>query len=358
MIPEGAEFQVRFIPNIQNEPPVAGHFVATHDGNMYIGTESGWIPYSSVITVVDVATLNAMKKYPDKIYRVGNALYRYNTKIEALRTVNRIHPRGEWTPFAVVTMDAMNDLLESPNPIDEIGQLVLPLDRTNLYQLNDLATTTHVGAPRNLTLTEAVANRITLEWNAIDWDSAVAADPDLDLLGVSEYVLPSFSLMYRVDWNVTISNAPSPLPTNRSFSRLAWNPQDTFTGQALFTFDASNFPISVNVTVRALFAPVFLGIWANPILNLPPVFRSDVATLSASIDAPFSSIPFTDTGTQPSITTTNWLYISEKSDEETMLVRPGEDNSVWMKLSTSIPSGGNIGDVLTRTATGYEWLPR
>ena len=69
------KFQPRFIDSIASEVPVEGQFVATTDGKLYLGTETKWIPYTSVITVSDMATLNAMTKYQDKIYVVDGKIY-------------------------------------------------------------------------------------------------------------------------------------------------------------------------------------------------------------------------------------------------------------------------------------------
>jgi hypothetical protein len=80
------QFQPRFINELGT--PVAGQLAAAHDGNMYVGTETGWIPYASVISVADLSTLNVMVKYLDKIYRVGDTLYRWDGV--ALRVLNDV----------------------------------------------------------------------------------------------------------------------------------------------------------------------------------------------------------------------------------------------------------------------------
>jgi len=82
-----AKFQPRITSDVGVTVPVEGELVATEDGRVYLGTPSKLLPlFGSVIAVPDMQTLTIMVKYPDKLYSVGDDVYRWDGT--ALQKVN------------------------------------------------------------------------------------------------------------------------------------------------------------------------------------------------------------------------------------------------------------------------------
>ena len=63
---------------IDQFPVETGQIIFTSEGQIFVDLSAGRMSYSAFEVVTDMLALNSMVKYANKLYCVGNQLYRWN----------------------------------------------------------------------------------------------------------------------------------------------------------------------------------------------------------------------------------------------------------------------------------------